>query len=279
MRHLNSIAVSLLAALSIFGCARPNPDPADAPFPKCRNATRACLEHQDMFRRQQAALSWIKVADAEKDADQAIAVNDPRLLGVYGYSTEVPGVDGAHHVPNGCGLRMIQGTSDYIAHDSFFAAPRAYARRYNARVLARTRCLAKPPARRGMIWQEYADAERLSLSFGVPESSYDLVSLHCYPGRIEFRQTRRGLPPGRSELTLSSTTRMVVNANASAPDQDLSYRDFAYVRANLPVTHAVWREFGQTGRLRVDGQDLDAAYRAEMRAVASFLTACASRQP
>lgn len=92
-----------------------------------------------MFRTQQEALSWIRVANAASDADRALIAGDHRLLGVYGYATSVPGADSAA-VWNSCGVRMIEGTSDYVAHDAFATAPWAYAERYNARMLARSGC-------------------------------------------------------------------------------------------------------------------------------------------
>jgi len=93
-------------------------------------------------REQERQLQWIKVASAEADADQAVAQGDRRLYGVYGYSIEMYGApESAAWVPNGCGLKMIEGTSDVIYSKDTYERPRVYARRYNERVISRTSCL------------------------------------------------------------------------------------------------------------------------------------------
>ncbi|MFC7380230.1 hypothetical protein [Brevundimonas sp. GCM10030266] len=62
-----------------------------------------------------------------------------------GYASSVPGVD-SRTIEDACGVRMIEGTSDYVAHSAFATAPYAYAERYNARMLARSGCGAPPRA-------------------------------------------------------------------------------------------------------------------------------------
>lgn len=93
-------------------------------------------------------LRWVNVEDAERDADRAVGQGDTRLYGVYGYSIEMHGApEGAAWQPNGCGLKMIAGTSDVMYSKDTYERPRAYAKRYNERVIARTRCLAAPATR------------------------------------------------------------------------------------------------------------------------------------
>jgi len=273
------VGIAVLSATSFLPAILPTgTDPAHARF-ACSpvSAVRGCAGLREMFDEQQAALSWIKVENAERDAERAIAANDHRLFGVYGYSTDVPGVEGAEFVPNGCGLRMIDGTSDYIAHEYFSAAPVAYARRYNARVLERTRCLTAPPTRRNLSWMVHDEDGRLGLALAIPNSMYDLVSFRCRQGVIELRQLRRGTAPGPVDLTLASTTEAAVRAIAEPPAQGLEGLNYASVKASLPVTHPVWRGFGETGRLRLDGQVLDAATDAEKQAIARFVSTCAAR--
>jgi hypothetical protein len=55
----------------------------------------------------------LQVEHAESDARSAIARGDRRLLAVYGYTTEVPGVNaGVTELRARYGLRMLEGTSD-----------------------------------------------------------------------------------------------------------------------------------------------------------------------
>lgn len=284
-RSLGAIA-AILGGAAILGSPSFSPgtlptgtDPADARL-TCWPifASRQCAGLREMFKEQQAALSWIKVENAYRDADRAVAANDPRLLGVYGYSTDVPGVEGAEFVPNGCGLRMIDGTSDYIAHEYFSRAPVAYARRYNARVLERTRCLTGPPTRQNLSWMGHDEDGRLGLALAVPESMYDLLSLRCGQSVIELRQVRRGTAAGPVDVVLASTTEAAVKATAEPPAEGLEDLNYASVRASIPVTHPVWRGFGETGRLRIDGQVLDATTAVERQAIARFVNTCASRR-
>lgn len=79
-------------------------------------------------------LSGVQMRNAEQDANAAFARDDTRLIGVFGFSREVPGAPGVSaYQDDGC-VRMIEGTSD---HQNTWANQRAreYARRYNMQML------------------------------------------------------------------------------------------------------------------------------------------------
>jgi TPR repeat protein len=82
----------------------------------------------------------LKEDDATADAKKAIAAGDFRLVGVYGYSVEVPGAptDDWFEVKSKYGIRMIEGTSDTESgpeEEAFNNNARSYARKYNEVIL------------------------------------------------------------------------------------------------------------------------------------------------
>lgn len=98
----------------------------------------------DSGQLQSFRLSWIKVERAEADAQRAIDRGDQRLFGVYGYAREVLGVPEVYRYDaGGCGMKMIEGTSDVV--HSLKAQKRAwdYAERYNRHIQTKTGCLTK----------------------------------------------------------------------------------------------------------------------------------------
>lgn len=84
--------------------------------------------------------STLIVSDAEDDADAALARGDASLLGVFGYSREVPGIpEWTAHEAGTCKVRMIEGTSD-DGPRALNDRARDYARRYNLRIISRDGC-------------------------------------------------------------------------------------------------------------------------------------------
>jgi hypothetical protein len=84
-------------------------------------------------------LTGLDSAKATEDARRAKSTGDTRLLGVYGYSEEFPGVSGdAVAMARAHGVRMIEGTSDAIPSKRCGALNKSaydYAVRYNAVIL------------------------------------------------------------------------------------------------------------------------------------------------
>jgi len=156
-----------------------NPDGGVFVLPKteCPALGKAACEG---WQRQHDLLAWIKVENAESDAIAAIAAGDFRLYGTYGFSVVVPEAGLAGLLPNGCSLRMIEGTSDAIddAESEFRALE--YAERYNRRLLSKSHCLSKRISRMGMLWSGYVTADYQKLQFG--NGGYGLVSFYCNKG-------------------------------------------------------------------------------------------------
>jgi hypothetical protein len=74
---------------------------------------------------------------AEGEARQAIAENDHRLVGVYGFASETPGA--TFEDRQRLGVRFIEGTGDDFRHlgeVEYNTRAREYAERYNAAILA-----------------------------------------------------------------------------------------------------------------------------------------------
>lgn len=79
----------------------------------------------------------IDPARAEGEARQALAENDHRLVGVYGFASETPGA--TFEDRQRLGARFIEGTGDdlgYLGEVEYNARAREYAERYNAVILA-----------------------------------------------------------------------------------------------------------------------------------------------
>jgi hypothetical protein len=84
-------------------------------------------------------LMGLDPAKATEDARRAKSTGDTRLLGVYGYNHELPGVSGnAMAMAKAHGVRMIEGTSDVIPSKHcrvLNTDARDYASRYNKAIL------------------------------------------------------------------------------------------------------------------------------------------------
>jgi hypothetical protein len=85
-------------------------------------------------------LKGLKIENATADAQRAVAANDYRLLGVKGFTVEVPGVGrDAYDLEKRYGVKVIEGTSDAFSVDEdrrLNEDARAYAKRYNELVLS-----------------------------------------------------------------------------------------------------------------------------------------------
>jgi hypothetical protein len=82
-------------------------------------------------------LRLLKVEEASKDAEVAYKYGDLRLIGVYGYSVEVPGFTGNPY-DHKDEIRMLDGTGDAYCTDeeqSLNKNARIYAKKYNETML------------------------------------------------------------------------------------------------------------------------------------------------
>ena len=84
-------------------------------------------------------LQWLYKVNPEKDANQAIAKGDFRLMAVYGYTLIVPGIKGDYRkYEKTYGIHPIEGTSDFIKnneHGKLNALAKKYAEKYNLTIL------------------------------------------------------------------------------------------------------------------------------------------------
>lgn len=88
-----------------------------------------------------AELRSLKVDAAGKDAEAAYRSGDHRLIGVYGFSLEVPGLAGNPYDHKN-EIRMLNGTGDAFCTKEEQALnhnARLYARKYNEAMLERLR--------------------------------------------------------------------------------------------------------------------------------------------
>ena len=112
-KHIN-LALVLAAILAFSGC----------------EAARMASE----ARRDAQSLSWVRTANPQRDATQAIARGDYRFYAVNGIAPGIiPGIDqwGVHRaLAEAHGYRIIGGTSDYSNGDLNELAMR-YATTYN----------------------------------------------------------------------------------------------------------------------------------------------------
>ncbi len=88
-------------------------------------------------------LQWLDAADPQKDAEQAIKVDDLRLLGLAQRSVNIPGVskEDSYKFEKECGVQLIEGISDVVRSDEhlrLMQKARGYALKYNA--IIKTKC-------------------------------------------------------------------------------------------------------------------------------------------
>jgi hypothetical protein len=112
-------------------------------------ALSACQERTDIDlssmtdkeRQAVESLAWLHQANAEQDAQVAIAYNDLRLLGMPGRVRNLPGVAPGEvdEVAKHCGIRYLEGVSDIVlgeTHRQLLQAVSEYAARYNRIMLS-----------------------------------------------------------------------------------------------------------------------------------------------
>ena len=102
-------------------------------------ALTACGSTQDSA--SVTKLRWVEHADAVADAAKALSLGDHRLVGVYGYTLIVPGIDSAKQSSyvTRYGVRALEGTSDALesaTHAALVNKAKEYALRYNSYILA-----------------------------------------------------------------------------------------------------------------------------------------------
>jgi hypothetical protein len=113
----------LVVALALSACSHP--------AATCNPSTQS--EHSKGL----GELRSLKLNNASEDAASAYTRGDARLLGVYGFSVEVPGYDGDPYAHKGK-IRMFEGTGDAFCTKEEMDLnhnARAYARKYNETML------------------------------------------------------------------------------------------------------------------------------------------------
>jgi len=88
-----------------------------------------------------SSLSWLRDADASRDAKQAIARGDKRLLAMASRSPSLPGVpaEQTSKAKAVCGIHYVKGSTDAVmgeTHLRLLQAARDYARQYNGIMLS-----------------------------------------------------------------------------------------------------------------------------------------------
>ena len=119
MRKSSPIVLILVASLALSACSHP---------------AVTCDPPKGL-----GELRTLKLNNATEDAASAYARGDARLLGVYGYSVEVPGYAGDPYAHKS-NIRMLEGTGDAsctkeeadLNHNA-----RAYVRKYNETMLSK----------------------------------------------------------------------------------------------------------------------------------------------
>ncbi len=92
------------------------------------------------FNNKVALLKWIESADPIKDAQDALEINDHRLMAVYGFVLTIPGVQPDKYIQfkEFYGVKPIKGTSDHLANDEHVRLNKlaiAYSLEYNKIIL------------------------------------------------------------------------------------------------------------------------------------------------
>ena len=246
--------------------------PQAAPFvesKECPASNKAC----EAWRRQHKLLAWIKVENAESDAAAAIAVGDFRLYGLHGVGPVVPEALYAGLLPNGCSLRMIEGTSDYIADGESAFRAIEYAHRYNRAILSGSHCLSKPISRKGMRWSGYIRADYQNLTFG--NGGYDLVFFYCERGKLGLTLTRPLVAFNDRDLEIASggfSARAGVEITPLPSDFHRS--DLANIGAKFPASDPIFSAFIRSGSIDVAGERFDVSSDEERDDVRNFVATC-----
>jgi hypothetical protein len=105
-------------------------------------ALGACATDPALGEHEQKLL-WIEDADAQRDAKQALAQNDFRLMGLTPRVLVIPGVDSSRtrDYELKCGIRLIDGVTDVVRsqeHLRLMKLAHTYALQYNS--IVKQRC-------------------------------------------------------------------------------------------------------------------------------------------
>lgn len=87
--------------------------------------------------KSEQKLQWIKDANPQQDAQQAIQAGDLRMMGLVQRAILIPGValDKINFYQQKCGVKLIEGVSDTVLnnnHLKLMNQAHQYALRYNA---------------------------------------------------------------------------------------------------------------------------------------------------
>jgi len=133
---VSRLRIWLIGAM-VVSCVRPiHVEPLTWNPPVARSDTTAYA------RFVRAQLDSVRAANPAADAEAALARSDYRLVGVQGYSLEVPGLNPRDWERYGStyGFRVVAGTSEVIGSKDQWALQGAayrYAQAYNRLVLQR----------------------------------------------------------------------------------------------------------------------------------------------
>ena len=97
----------------------------------------ACATSSEPLDPYVQKLQWLDAADPQADAEQAVKINDLRLLGLATRSVNIPGVTKEETLKyeESCGVQLIEGISDVVRSDEhlrLMQKARSYALKYNA---------------------------------------------------------------------------------------------------------------------------------------------------
>ena len=95
------------------------------------------------MNKYEKKLQWVQTANAQDDAQSALAKNDFRLMAMAQRSTVIPGVDVTQSMKYElrCGIKFMDGVTDVITTDEHLRLMKlahSYALQYNA--IIKTRC-------------------------------------------------------------------------------------------------------------------------------------------
>ena len=102
-----------------------------------------CATHSSAVSEYEKPLLWVKDADAEQDAQNALNKGDFRMLALSQHGTIIPGIDPRQNAKYElkCGIRMLEGMTDTVRsqqHLELMQQVHAYAKVYNT--LIKNRC-------------------------------------------------------------------------------------------------------------------------------------------
>jgi len=107
-------------------------------------ALGGCATDSGAISEYENKLQWVKDADAELDAKQALQKGDFRLMAMAQRGIVIPGVDQAlsEQYELKCGIRLIDGVTDTVRgeeHLKLMQKAHSYAKQYNE--IIKSRCI------------------------------------------------------------------------------------------------------------------------------------------